>query len=310
MFYAIYMAILLNNNGFDNQAWAQALARLLPAMPVYIYPDVPASEQIHYALVWNHPHGDLRNYPNLRAVLLLGAGTDHIDQEPQDLGVPIVRLIDPDVGNDMSQYTLYWVMHFQRGYEAYRQRASQKIWQGHQPTRSLEYCVTVLGQGRIGQFIAKQLAAVGFKTQAWSRHLYSVDGVESFAGDEGLHQALNNTDCLVNCLPLVAGTEHFLNQARLTQLPHGASLINVSRGAVIDDQALLDLLNDGHICQAALDTFALEPLPQDSPYWSMPNVFVTPHISGATYAEVAATAIVDNIQRMEHGDAPFPIHIK
>ncbi len=302
------MTILLNNNSGENQSWADALRAHLPEMKVQIYPDITDISAIKYAVVWHHPLGDLIRYPNLKAILVLGAGMDHIDQEPSLPNVPVVRLIDPTVGDEMSQYVLYWVMHFQRGYELYRSQQAQKQWQRHMRPFSKDYCVSVLGAGLIGRFVAERLALNGFVVQSWSRSHKVIDSVVSFSGEHGLSDMLTSTDVLVNCLPLNDATRNLLDSRTLSILPIGASLINLSRGAVIDDQALVDLLDSGHIANAALDTFTVEPLPENSPYWGRENVFITPHMSGSTYPFLASRVIADNIQRVERGEQPFPIY--
>ena len=304
------MSILLNNHTGENQPWADALRSYLPAMDIQIYPDIVDADTIEYAVVWDHPHGDLVNYPNLKAVLMLGAGMDHIDAEPVLPDAPIVRLVDPSVGDEMSQYVLYWVMHFQRNYELYRQQATAKHWQRSMTPLSQDYRVTVLGAGAIGRFISQRLASNGFSVQSWSRSRKEIDNVESFDGEDGLKAALAFTDILVNCLPLTRSTQKFLDHQKLSLLPAGASLINVSRGAVIDDDALLGLLDAGHIANAALDTFVVEPLPKDSPYWGRDNVYITPHMSGSTYPGLACKVIANNIKRMEQGEQPSPIYIR
>ncbi|NND00908.1 MAG: glyoxylate/hydroxypyruvate reductase A [Gammaproteobacteria bacterium] len=302
------MAILLNNNGFDNQPWSHALAKLLPDMPIYNYPDIPAAQEIDYAVVWNHPHGDLLNYPNLKAILMLGAGMDHIDAEPELPKVPIVRLVDPAVGDDMAQYALYWLIHFQRRFEDYRQQAEARHWQRYEVPLSRDFRVSVIGLGPIGSIIAERIGLCGFNARGWSRSGKQLENVECYSGSDGLTEIMASTDALVNCLPLNTGTRHFLDQNTLGLLPKGAFLLNVSRGAVIDDQALLCLLDSGHIAGAALDAFAEEPLPADSPFWSRDNVFVTPHVAGGTYPKTAARVIVDNIRRIEAGQQPFPVY--
>lgn len=302
------MTILLNYQGGDNTPWAEALAQLLPGCTVHIYPDIPDRDEIEYAVVWHHPHGDLINYPNLKAVLNMGAGTDHLEADPGLPDVPVVRLLDPDVGNDMAQYVVYWAMHFHRRFEDYRAQASRGEWLGHEVPRTAEYRVSVLGLGLIGTEIVNRLALSGFKAQGWSRSQHRIDNVTTWHGAEGLADILASTDVLVNCLPLNRHTRHLLNDESLSLLPRGAHLINVSRGAVVHDEELVRLLQNGHIAGAALDTFAEEPLPQAHPYWSMPNVFVTPHISGSTYPKSAARPIADNIRRMQRGEAPFPIY--
>jgi glyoxylate/hydroxypyruvate reductase A len=304
------MAILLNNGGHDNTPWAEALADYLPAMAIHEYPNIPKSDDIHYAVIWNHPWGDLMNYPNLKAILILGAGTDHIDQDPHLPDVPVVRLLDPDVGNDMAQYACYWVMHFHRQYERYRQQAKDQYWQRHEVKRSVDFTVSILGLGLIGSFIAERIALNGYRTLGWNRSQKEINNVLCHSGEEGLEHVLRSSDVIVNCLPLNKQTKHLLNYTTLSKLPVGASIINVSRGAVIDDASLLALIDSGHIGSAALDAFVVEPLPPESPYWALDNVYITPHTAGATYPKSAARVIADNIERVERGELPFPIHTR
>ena len=302
------MSIFVNNKGGESSRWVDLLAAQLPDQQVYDFNQLPNKEDVEYAVVWNHPHGDLASYPKLKAVLILGAGTDHIDLDYSLPRVPLVRLVDPDVGIDMAHYVLYWVMHFHRHYERYRQQAPSAQWVRHEMPRSRDYRVTVLGLGRIGSYIASQIASNHFAVLAWNRSVKNIAGVQCFSGKEGLKEVLSRTDVLVNCLPLNEQTKGMIDAEQLEQLPKGASVINVSRGAVIDDQSLLELLRSKHISAAALDTFSEEPLFQSSPYWQMPNVFVTPHMSGATYAKSAGLVVAENIRRIENGEQPFPIH--
>jgi glyoxylate/hydroxypyruvate reductase A len=302
------MAILLNNNGYDNSSWLKALKTQLPDRVIYQYPDIPDALSIEYAVVWNHPKGDLAHYPNLKAILLLGAGTEHVDDDPELPDVPVVRLIDPAVVNDMALYANYWTMHFHRRYEDYRLQAQQKYWHRHDICATDEFRVSVMGLGQIGSQIIERIAINGFKAQGWDAFAKHIEGVSCFFGNAGLKQMLAQTDVLINCLPLNSGTQHMLNKERLSMLPQGAFLINLSRGAVIDDQALLSLLHSNHIAGAALDTFSVEPLPSDSPIWDCKQVYITPHIAGATYARSATKVIAANIRRVQRGEAPFPIH--
>ena len=162
------MSILINNAPYKSEPWQHYLRTHLPNHESWIYPDIPDRELVKYALIWDRPHGDLHGYPNLQAILNLGAGMDLIDQDPSLPNVPIVRLIDPAVGDDMAQYALYWTMHFQRGYEAYRHAAAEAKWVRHKHKLSQDYKVSVLGLGLIGSYIAEQIAATGFKDTAAS----------------------------------------------------------------------------------------------------------------------------------------------
>lgn len=302
------MAILLNNNGFDNACWKAVLSDLLTEERIVLMDDTFANDEIEFALVWDHPLGDLKNYPNLRAIMMLGAGTEHIDQEIQLPSVPVVRLIDPAVVSDMCAYSLYWVMHFHRSFEVYRQQQKQSQWLRHDYLPACNYHVTVLGLGQIGLKVAEQLAQNGYKVSGWDQQVKKHDAIQCFHGDKQIATALENTHVLINCLPQTAETKHFINQQILDLMPPGANLINISRGAVINDQDLLNSLEQQQISTAVLDAHCIEPLPETSPYWQHPDVVVTPHIAGATYARSAAKVIVANIERIRKGEDPYPLH--
>ena len=109
-------------------------------------------------------------------------------------------------------------------------------------------------------------------------------------------------------LPDTSDTRQFLNRERLELLPQGSFLINVGRASVLDERALRSALDKGRIEAAALDVFQQEPLPVDSWMWNHPGVFVTPHVSGISYARSAAGKIAENIMRLENGENATPVY--
>ena len=298
------MAILLNNDGHWHDQWRAAIKTHMPGRRIIEFPDIPDLDEIEYALVWKHPPGDLERYPNLKAVFSLGSGVDYIDAFTSLPDAPIFRLIDINMADDMALYTLYWVIHFQRQMATYAAQQKQAHWARYPTPLAPEYKVTVLGQGAIGGHIAKVLAQNGFDVSGWSRSPKNVPGVNSVIGAAGLDAALPETDVLVCCLPLNQATREFLDLAVLSKLKKGGAFINVSRGPVVHEPDLLTLLNSGHICGAALDVFVTEPLPQNSPFWAHPNVFVTPHMSGATNPDTAVQIIVKELSGFEQGIMP------
>ena len=250
----------------------------------------------------------MHNYPNLKAILNLGAGSDWLDNGGDLPKVPVVRLVDPAVGVDMANYVLYWVMHFHRGFEQYRNQKVDRSWQRFQVVPANQYRVTVLGLGMIGRFIAERISSNGYCAQAWSRSDKLVEGVQTFYAQDGLEEVLAKTDVLVNCLPHTHQTEKLVNNTTLSLMPKGGYFINVSRGGVVDHNSLMQLLDGGHLNGATLDTFTVEPLAQESLIWRHEKINVTPHMSGATYPNTAANVIADNILRMERGERPFPVY--
>ncbi len=306
------MAILINNDGDCSQEWANHLQPHLPEYTLYCYEQLSNTdaivEDIEYALVWNHPAGDLRRYPNLKAILILGAGTEHIDHDSTVPQVPIVRLIDPEMSRDMAQYALYWVMNTQRHYDTYRQQQLQHRWQRYPAAAAGDINVLIVGMGEIGTTIAEIFQWNGFVVTGWNRRPKEVTDIDCRFGFDTLEPALSEADAVVLCLPKNAHTIGFINRQRLAKMKPNATLINVGRGAVIDDDALREALDNETLDRAVLDVYSEEPLPSAAWYWQHPKVTVTPHMSGATYPRSAAKVIAANIRRIERGETPYPIH--
>ena len=301
------MAILLNNYGSDNGQWQEALAELLPAMPVYTYPDIPDPDAIKYALVWNHPKGDLQTYKNLRCILSLAAGMEHLMNDPELPDVPMVSLGDPAMSRDMANYALYWLMDIHRNFDHYREQQANKNWLRIDTTITDEYKVLVLGLGRIATLVSQTIKQAGFDMKAWDFKEKQVEGIDSYAGEEALKSLLPEADVIISCLALNERSQQLIDNDFLQQVKKGASIINISRGGIIDEAALLDSLDSDHLHRAVLDVVAVEPLPESHVFWTHPKVRITPHMSGPTYARSAAKVIIANITRMEDGQAPQPI---
>ncbi|MBL8520366.1 MAG: glyoxylate/hydroxypyruvate reductase A, partial [Betaproteobacteria bacterium] len=162
--------------------------------------------------------------------------------------------------------------------------------------------VGVMGMGSIGAVIARAVAGFDYPVQGWSRSPKAMDGFKVYAGRDELDAFLAATRVLVLALPLTADTRHVVDAQALATLRDGALVINVGRGALIDDGALLAALDAGKVARAALDVFAAEPLPDGHAYWTHPKVTVTPHISGTTLIAPGVAQIVAKIEALERGD--------
>lgn len=279
----------------------------LPDVPVHLFGNAIDHSTIQYALVWNHPHGDLATYPNLRAIFSLGAGAEHLATDTTLPNIPIVLLADPAVARDMAAHTVYWVIAYHRHYHSYQRFQSQRSWCRIVIKPTASFRVGVLGLGRIGTTVGRTIAAIGYEVRGWDMRAKQIDGILTFCGANEKKAFLNDVDVLINCLPLTPETKGFINSEIFQLMPKGAFFVNISRGAVLDEHALLQCLDTGHIAGAALDAFSNEPLLKDHVFWSHPNIHITPHMSGATYATSAVSVIVENIRRLEKGEIPFPL---
>jgi glyoxylate/hydroxypyruvate reductase len=304
------VAILLNNNGYDNESWRVELGRQLPQVPVHSYGTTFDPADIHYALVWNHPAGDLARYPNLRAVFSLGAGAEHLMADLALPDVPVVLLADPAVARDMAAHALFWVLDRHRGYAVYRDQQSITLWKRRDMLPTNMFRVGILGLGRIGRTVATSIFDFGYAVAGWDAKALDLGAIPTQHGSDSFHAFLGQHDVIINCLPLTDTTHHILDDQAFAAMAADSFFVNISRGAIVDDDALLGALSNGRLAGAALDAFAIEPLPRASPYWNHPKVHVTPHMAGATFAASAVGVIVSNMRKLERGEAPEPLFIR
>ena len=282
----------------DHAIWQEPLRREIPDLDFRDWKAIEDKASVTFALCWKPPPGLLLQYPNLRAVSSMGAGVEHLlgpDQVPAH--VPIVRVVDDTMTAEMSEYIVLHVLrqHRQQPLFAERQREGKWDWRFNRATS--EVTVGILGLGELGQDAAAKLGPIGFKVRGWSQGRKRIDGVESFAGLAELPAFLSACDFLVCLLPLTAATENILNAKLFAQLPAGAHLVNVARGAHMVEADLVTALDAGQLASATLDVFREEPLPAGHPFWTHPKITVTPHISAVTRPEHVAPQIAENYRR-------------
>ncbi|MBK6692859.1 MAG: hypothetical protein IPG50_11755 [Myxococcales bacterium] len=165
----------------------------------------------------------------------------------------------------------------------------------------------LVGLGEVGRPIAAAAASPECSSLGWREGhatMPAPDGVVEVHGIAALGALLPRADYLVLAVPLTGETRDLFDEAALLRLRPDAVLINVSRGGIVDEVALMRALREGRLRGAALDVFAEEPLPSESPLWTTPNLLVTPHIAGAMqdYVERAFSVVLENVARLERGE--------
>ncbi len=251
----------------------------------------------------NGPVTDFTPYTGLKAVLNLWAGVEDVVGNPT-LKAPLARMVDDGLTEGMVEWVVGHTLRHHLGMDAHILGQDGEWRAGVVPPLARDRRVAILGLGVLGTACARALAALGFQVTGWSRSAKEIEGVVTAHGPEGLRGALSGAEIVTLLLPNTAETENTLNEESLAWLPEGAVILNPGRGPLIDDAALLAALDSGRIGHATLDTFRVEPLPPDHPYWAHPKVTVTPHIASETRAESAARVIAENIRRGEAGE-PF-----
>ena len=244
---------------------------------------------------------DFTPFTNCKLVQSLWAGVERIVTIPT-LTQPLCRMVDPGLTQSMIEYVVGHTLQMHLGIEGVP-AAQNGQWLPVAPPLAQERKVAILGLGALGIACGRALAALGFEVLGWSRREKALDGIACYHGAAGLRTVLERAEIIVTLLPATADTENTLNAETLALLPRGAAIINPGRGTLIDDDALLAALDTGHVAQATLDVFRVEPLPPTHPYWAHPRVTVTPHIAAETRPITATRVIAENVRRMQAGDA-------
>jgi glyoxylate/hydroxypyruvate reductase A len=285
--------------------WLDAFAAQAPDLKVSTFPYEGDPEAVDYALVWSPPPGELKRYPNLKVIFSVGAGIDHLKNDPELPDLPVVRMVEPGLTAGMTQFVVMACLMIHRSMIDYRNQQLARHWEEISQRSTGNRRIGILGLGHLGGDAARKLTTFGFPVSGWSRSRKQIEGVTSYAGEEALAEFLGRTDILVSLLPLTAETEDMIDAKLLAGLPKGAAFISAGRGKQVVEEDLLAALDSGQIGGAILDVFREEPLPADSPFWGHERVIVLPHVASMTDPVTAVGAVVENIRRIQSGAEPL-----
>ncbi|HMA14540.1 MAG: 2-hydroxyacid dehydrogenase [Bacteroidota bacterium] len=286
--------------------WLEKLRSLLPEMEVRSWEDPGDRDQVEAAVVWQPPPGELKRFPNLKVIVSMGAGIDHVLRDPElPRHLPIIRTVGPDLTQRMREYVLLHVLRFHRRLPEVEEAARRREWNQIITPTAPERRVGILGLGNMGADCARHLADIGFAVHGWSRRPKTLDGVTCHHGPGGLAELLRQVEILVCLLPLTPQTEGILNRELFAQLSAGACLINAGRGQHLVEEDLIPALDSGRLGGATLDVLHVEPPAADHPFWCHPKILLTPHIASLIDPESGARIIAENVRRFLAGQ-PVP----
>ena len=296
------MSLLLCAQVDNLGQWQRELAAAFPGETIHIWPEVPDPAAVRIALVAKPPAGALASLPNLELICSLWAGVDRLLADPTlPRQVPLTRLIDPQLTASMVESVLLHVLTAHRQVPRYRLQQARAEWKQLDQPGAADRTIGILGFGELGRACAEALLPLGFRLLGWGRSARTHPRVECAHGATGLARVLARADILVCLLPDTDETRGLLDATRLATLPVGATIINVGRGAVIDDAALLAALDAGRIETAILDVFQAEPLSPGHRYWRHERVWVYPHVAAETDPRSAARTVADTVRRFRTG---------
>lgn len=300
------MALVVRVGNARAEWWREKLQGLLPDIDCRDWETPGDKADVEYAVVWKPPPGGLKTFRNLKCVVSMGAGIDHVLVDP-DLPrhLPIIRTVGDDLRQRMREYVALHVLRHHRRLADIQAAQRRKAWDQIITPPAPERHVAVLGLGNMGAEVARTLAGIGFAVHGWSRRPKDLDGIACHHGEAGLTELLPLAEILVCLLPLTPATEGILNKDLFAQLPEDAAVINVGRGGHLVEEDLIPALDSGQLSGATLDVLRQEPPPEDHPFWTHPKVLLTPHIASLIDPEAGAKVIAENIRRFRAGE-PVP----
>lgn len=246
--------------------------------------------------------------PRVRWLHTVSAGVDHV-LTPAVRAKPGLTVTDsgPAFEIAISEFVLAWMLLVARRLPDLMAHQKAHRWQPVEQQELWGQTVGIVGLGPIGRGVAVRAKACGMRTLGLRRHDTPAPSVdEVLTGETGLARLLDESDYVVLAAALTSETRALLGPAQLARMKPTAWLINIARGGLVDEPALIDTLRSGRIAGACLDVFAHEPLPADSPLWDLPNVYIAPHnspgwVPGLRQRQKAI--FLDNLHRFTQGES-------
>jgi phosphoglycerate dehydrogenase-like enzyme len=244
---------------------------------------------------------------------VLGTGLDHVDvQYILDRGLPMANTPGPFSSVALAEHALFMMLYFAKNFD--HSRRNLRAGTFYRPINQELYGATLglVGLGASGRELAKRASAFGMRILGVDIEPPPEDvleglGVTYLGGPDALDALLGQSDYASIHVPLTRQTRHLLDARALSHMRRGAILINVARGEIVDQSALVHALTEGRLGGAGLDVFATEPLPADCPLFELDNVVLTPHVAGVTVgtSRRRAGAVAENVRRTAAGLSPL-----
>jgi glyoxylate/hydroxypyruvate reductase A len=300
---------LLIDVKFDGYGKYQSFQKQMPDRQIINWSDEtnrPSDlSNISYAIGWHPEAGLFASMPDLKVMFSIGAGVDHMLQDPTLPDLPLVRFVDASLTSRMSEWICLQCLLHLRQQPSYDRLQAQRIWRDMPQPDASDLHVGIMGMGVLGQDAASKLIALGFQVNGWSRTRKDLTGINCFEGSE-LDAFLAKTDILVGLLPFTQETSGIFNSGLFAKLSQSSALggpifINAGRGKSQVETDIVSAMQSGALKGVSLDVFEVEPLSKESPLWDMENVIITPHVASVSDVDALAVHISNQIERFESG---------
>ena len=284
--------------------WEKRLRKFFPLIRLVPLLSKDAEEATS-ALLWNSPLQRLNDLDNLKGLISLGQGVDHIlKNNTISKKIPIVRIVDPYMAKSMSHWIILSILNFVRNTYGYYEQEKIKQYKSRKELNFLSLKIGIYGVGAIGSVVAKDLYNLGFTVKGWSRTNKEIEGVNCYYGEKSIEKLIENCDIHVCLLPLTPLTANIFNKLTFAKMKRGSCFINAGRGDHVVEDDLIESCKSGHISSAILDVYRNEPLPKDHKFWAQKNIRIWPHVAAETNPETSAKQIANAIKCIDKGEIP------
>ncbi len=305
------MILIAKSLAYMGSGRAEEARRIAPRHEVLFHPEPAELEKRIGEVEVGFGGPPLELIPKAKALRWLqlgGAGAEHVLSHPDAGGDFVVTNASGVHPVPISEHLLAMMLAFGRGIAASARNQAARVWPKQEEWKLFELAgkrVLLIGLGAIGNRFAHVAAALGMEVVALRARPERGRGAAArVAGIDALRDELPDADFVVITTPLTPKTRHLIGAGELARMKPSSYIFNIGRGPIIDEPALIKALAEGRIAGAGLDVFETEPLPADSPLWTLPNVLVTTHYAGVTprYGERLWEIFLDNLGRYVRGE--------
>lgn len=251
-----------------------------------------------------YPREALMSQPSLGFIHASGAGINHL--APWDTNKVQVCNAGGVQDEGMAQFAIARLIAMNCNFFLYHDQQRRHEWKAHSIPHSTGGSLTVVGLGRIGQACARVGHALGMTVYGVRARPAPCEHVEAVVAPDRMHEVLAQSDYVIVVTPLTDETRDMIDDAAFAAMKPGVMFHDMSRGGVVDENALISALKSGHVRAASRDVFSEEPLPADSPLWDLENLHITPHNAGVItdedYDRLSTDVFLNNLDRFVNGE--------
>jgi glyoxylate/hydroxypyruvate reductase A len=283
--------------------WKSHMKSLLPEIEFFLHNEPFDKQLIDLAIVWKPENGWLKSLSNLKCIISMGSGIDHILSDPElPKDLPIIKTTADDLKIRMREYVILHTLKHHRNLNEVIKARNNKEWKQIIEPPANKRTVGVMGLGNLGLDCARALKSLDFMVNGWSKSEKEIEGINTFTGINQITDFIKDVEILICMLPLTSETRGILNFKLFEKMKKNSCLINVARGEHLVEEDLIKAIEKSIVKEATLDVFHSEPLPENHIFWQNSKIFITPHIASLLDPEAGGKDIAQNILKFINGE--------